>query len=94
MPVETERLGRVLVITMRREHKRNAIDASITAGLDAALNDLEDDPGLCCGVFRTGTAADWRRSTAADHWRTATPAHPAHLTTHQELVSLRWLYKL
>jgi enoyl-CoA hydratase len=46
MSVETERLGRVLVITIRRERKRNAIDASVTAGLDAALNDLEDDPVL------------------------------------------------
>jgi enoyl-CoA hydratase/carnithine racemase len=54
MPVETEHLGRVLVITIRREHKRNAIDASVTAGLDAALNDLEDDPGLWCGVLTGG----------------------------------------
>lgn len=54
MSVDTERLGRVLLITMRREHKRNAIDASITAGLDAALNDLQDDPGLWCGILSGG----------------------------------------
>lgn len=54
MSVETERLGRVLVITIRREHKRNAIDASITAGLDAALNSLEDDPELWCGILAGG----------------------------------------
>jgi len=54
MTVETERLGRVLVITIRREDKRNAIDASVTAGLDAAMNDLEDDPGLWCGVLTGG----------------------------------------
>ena len=54
MPVETERLGRVLVITIRREHKRNAIDASVTAGLDAALNELEDDPELWCGILTGG----------------------------------------
>src|SRR5215470_12233100 len=54
MPVETEHLGRVLVITIRREHKRNAIDASITAGLDAALNELEDDPELWCGILTGG----------------------------------------
>jgi enoyl-CoA hydratase len=52
--VETERLGRTLVITLRREHKRNAIDASITAGLDAALNELEDDPDLWCGILTGG----------------------------------------
>jgi enoyl-CoA hydratase/carnithine racemase len=54
MSVETERIGRVLVITMRREHKRNAIDSSITAGLDAALNNLDDDPELWCGVLTGG----------------------------------------
>jgi enoyl-CoA hydratase len=54
MSVETERLGRVLVITIHREHKRNAIDASITAGLDAALNNLEDDPELWCGILAGG----------------------------------------
>jgi enoyl-CoA hydratase/carnithine racemase len=53
--VQAERLGRVLVITIRREHKRNAIDASVTAGLDAALNDLEDDPGLWCGILTGGS---------------------------------------
>jgi enoyl-CoA hydratase len=52
--VETERLGRTLVITLAREHKRNAIDASITAGLDAALNELEDDPELWCGILTGG----------------------------------------
>jgi enoyl-CoA hydratase/carnithine racemase len=54
MSVETERLGRVLVITMCREHKRNAIDSSITAGLDAALNNLDDDPELWCGILTGG----------------------------------------
>ena len=54
MAVETERLGRTLVITLRREHKRNAIDASITAGLDAALNELEDDPELWCAILTGG----------------------------------------
>src|SRR5207245_2736151 len=54
MSVETERLGRVLVITICREHKRNAIDASIAAGLDAALNSLEDDPELWCGILTGG----------------------------------------
>jgi len=55
--VETERLGRVLLITLRRDHKRNAIDAFITAGLDAALNELEDDPELWCGVLAGGREA-------------------------------------
>jgi enoyl-CoA hydratase/carnithine racemase len=53
--VEVERIGHVLVIGIDREAKRNALDADITAGVDAAMNDLEDDPELWCGVL-TGTA--------------------------------------
>jgi len=54
MTVGVERIGRVLVVSMQREAKRNAIDATITAGVDAAMNALEDDPDLWCGVL-TGT---------------------------------------
>jgi enoyl-CoA hydratase len=54
MAVETERRGRVLVVTMRREAKRNALNAEITAGVDAAMNELEDDDGLWCGVLTGG----------------------------------------
>ncbi|MFF2555982.1 enoyl-CoA hydratase-related protein [Nocardia sp. NPDC058058] len=54
MTVERERDGRTLIIRMHRPHKRNAIDAEMTAGLDAALNDFEDDPGLWVAVL-TGT---------------------------------------
>jgi enoyl-CoA hydratase/carnithine racemase len=53
--VRVERRGRIQIITLAREHKRNAIDASITAGLDAALNELEDDPWLWCGILTGGT---------------------------------------
>jgi enoyl-CoA hydratase len=54
MPVTTERHGRILVVRMERPHKRNAVDAEMTAGLDRALNLLEDDPELWVGVL-TGT---------------------------------------
>src|SRR5688572_5535725 len=40
----TERRGHVLLIRMERPAKRNAVDAAMTAALDAALNTLEDDP--------------------------------------------------
>ncbi len=36
---------------MDRAAKRNAIDADTSAGLDAALNELDDDPGLWVGVL-------------------------------------------
>jgi enoyl-CoA hydratase len=52
--VTTERRGRVLVIRMDRPEKRNAVDAAMTAALDAALNELEDDPELWCGVLTGG----------------------------------------
>lgn len=55
MSVVEERQGRVLVIRLDREAKRNAIDRATAEGIDAALNRLEDDPELWAGVI-TGTA--------------------------------------
>lgn len=54
MSVETTRHGRVLVATMAREEKRNALNPAITAGIDAAMNQLEDDPELWCGILTGG----------------------------------------
>ena len=54
MTVSTSRHGRVLVTVMSRPEKRNALNADITAGLDAAMNELEDDPELWCGVLTGG----------------------------------------
>jgi len=53
--VRTERDGRVLVIEMRREQKRNAVNRELADELDAAFNQLEDDPELWAGVL-TGSA--------------------------------------
>ncbi len=52
--VWTEVQGRVLVVHIEREHKRNAIDPPITEGIGAALDQLDDDPELWAGVI-TGT---------------------------------------
>jgi enoyl-CoA hydratase/carnithine racemase len=52
--VTTERRGPVLVIRMNRPDKRNAVDAAMTAELDASLNTLEDDPELWCGILTGG----------------------------------------
>jgi len=52
--VNCERADRVLVIQLNRPRKRNAIDAVVTAQLDAALNDFEDDPELWVAIL-TGT---------------------------------------
>ena len=53
--MRVERDGRVLVIEMRREQKRNAVNRELADELDAAFNQLEDDPELWAGVL-TGSA--------------------------------------
>lgn len=55
MSVVTERRAHILIVRLDREPKRNALDVSITQGLDAALNELEDDPELWCGILTGGT---------------------------------------
>ncbi len=52
--VETAAVEHVPIITMVRHDKRNAIDAEMTAALDAALNRLEDDPELWVGILNGG----------------------------------------
>jgi len=52
--VETRRQGNVLVITMTRAAKRNAVDRAMADALDGALNELDDDEALWAGVL-TGT---------------------------------------
>ena len=49
--VSTERLGRTLVVSMRREEKRNAVDRNLADALDAAFNMLDDDPDIWAGVL-------------------------------------------
>ena len=62
MPVESEVRGRVLVVTMQREAKRNAIDQELADGIGAALDRLDDDPDLWVGVL-TGTATVFSAGT-------------------------------
>jgi enoyl-CoA hydratase len=54
--VRAERTGRLLVVRMCREAKRNAVNRQLADELDAAFNLLEDDNGLWAGVL-TGTAS-------------------------------------
>ena len=54
--VRTERTGRLLVVRMCREAKRNAVNRQLADELDAAFNLLEDDDGLWAGVL-TGTGS-------------------------------------
>ena len=51
--IEKQR-GRILVVRIQREEKRNAIDVPTAQGIGAALDRLDDDPELWAGVL-TGT---------------------------------------
>ncbi|RLA40667.1 MAG: enoyl-CoA hydratase [Gammaproteobacteria bacterium] len=44
----------VLIITMTRHNKRNAIDGEMTQALDVALNRLEDEPDLWVAIITGG----------------------------------------
>lgn len=52
--VSTHRDGSVLVVTMARAEKRNAVDRHLADAIDAALNELDDDPELWVGVLTGG----------------------------------------
>lgn len=52
--VHTERKGPLLLISMQRPSKRNAIDRAMADQLDSALNQLDDDESIWAGVL-TGT---------------------------------------
>lgn len=52
--VRTETKDHVVVITMTRHDKRNAIDGEMTQALDRALNTLDDDPDLWVGILTGG----------------------------------------
>ncbi len=54
MSVVTTIQGRILIITMARPEKRNALNEDITLGIDAALNELEDNPHLWCAILTGG----------------------------------------
>ena len=52
--VHTEVRDHVLIVTMTRHEKRNAIDGEMTAALDSALNRLDDDSDLWVGILTGG----------------------------------------
>ncbi|MFE5705811.1 enoyl-CoA hydratase-related protein [Rhodococcus koreensis] len=51
MPVRQTLHGKVLVITLDREHKRNAIDPEMATGISTALDRLDDDDDIWVGVI-------------------------------------------
>ena len=53
-PVTLERRGRVTIVTINRTAKRNAINADVAHGLDAAFNEIDDDPDQWVAVITGG----------------------------------------
>jgi enoyl-CoA hydratase len=49
--VVTERHGNVLVLRLNRPDARNAINGDVAQGIEAAIDTLEGDDGLVCGVL-------------------------------------------
>jgi enoyl-CoA hydratase len=52
--VSSTRHGRVLVITLERAEKRNAVNQPLADAIDAALATLDDDPELRVGILTGG----------------------------------------
>lgn len=51
MTVELEKRGHVALITLARPEARNAVDAELAAGIEAALDEYESDPALWAAVM-------------------------------------------
>jgi len=49
--VLTEKRGRILIITINRPEAKNAANAAVSHGLAAAMDMLDEDPGLSVGVL-------------------------------------------
>lgn len=50
-PVLTERQGHILIITLDRPEARNAVSPEVAQGLEAAIDELEEDEDLWIGVL-------------------------------------------
>jgi enoyl-CoA hydratase len=51
MPVEFEKRGSVAIITMNRPEARNAINEEMAKGMEAALDQMENDPEIWAGIL-------------------------------------------
>jgi enoyl-CoA hydratase/carnithine racemase len=62
MAVARERRGHILLVSMQRQDKRNAIDGPMSEGIEQAVDELEDDADLWIGVL-TGTPSVFSAGT-------------------------------
>jgi enoyl-CoA hydratase len=49
--VVTERHGNVMIVRLNRPEARNAINGAVATGIEAAIDELEADDALVCGVL-------------------------------------------
>ena len=49
--VLTEKRGRILIITINRPEAKNSVNAAVSHALAAAMDALDEDPGLSVGVL-------------------------------------------
>ncbi|MGH2844240.1 MAG: crotonase/enoyl-CoA hydratase family protein [Solirubrobacteraceae bacterium] len=49
--VLTERRARILIVTLNRPEKRNAVNAALAGGIAAALDELDAEPELSVGIL-------------------------------------------
>jgi enoyl-CoA hydratase len=47
--------GRVALITLNRPEARNAVNGDVAAGVEAAIDRMEDDPEIWVGIIRANT---------------------------------------
>ena len=53
--VQYEVRGRIGLITLNRPEARNAVNGDVAAGLEAAIDQLEDDPDVWVGILTANT---------------------------------------
>src|SRR3954452_20885726 len=53
--VQYETQGRIAVITLNRPEARNAVNGDVASGMEAAIDQMEADPGVWVGVLRANT---------------------------------------
>jgi len=70
--VRSSRRGHVLILSIEREAKRNAVNQEIADGIDAGLRQLDDDPELWVGVL-TGTVTVFSAGSDLTGQGAATP---------------------
>lgn len=78
--VEYELDGHVAVITIKRPEARNAVNTAVAQGIEAAVDELEEDPDAWVGIITGGqTDKGWIFCAGADLKQIATD--PAGIST-------------